>query len=92
MDLCVSVRKLALQFITGGDGAGHGGLGVGKGGAGLGGRGGLGLGGLLGEIGGGDGRWLIDGALFRKTDGRGLVVTTGGSVCRGFLLQYLDDG
>jgi hypothetical protein len=34
---------------------------------------------------------LVDGALFRKTNGGGLVVTTGGRVCRGFFLQYLCD-
>jgi hypothetical protein len=33
---------------------------------------------------------LLDGGLLRKTDSWGLVVSTGRSVRRGFLLQGLD--
>lgn len=80
LDLRIGVGKLGLQLVAGRESAGHSGLGICNGGAGLGRLGGLGLDGLFGKIGGGDRRWLFDGALLRKTNRGSIVVATGGSV------------
>lgn len=86
LNLSICVGKLGLQFVAGGESAGHGGLGVGEGTGGFSWLGRFRLG-LLGEIGSRNWRGLIVDVLLAGS--RRFEVSTGGGVSWGLLIQYL---
>lgn len=87
LDLCVRIGKLGLQFVTGWESAGHGGLSGCEGTGGFSGLRRLGLG-LLGEIGRRDRQSLVVHVLLAGCGS--FKVSTGGGVSRRLLLQDLN--